>query len=313
MRRGRWAVGLLLCVICFLLPLRAKAEEAHAMTDFEQQIVETGLRLLPYDHPFVLAYEKAHGVDIDSYVAQIKGVTVSGVPFQFGGNGRISGFGENWWASTGDAQYPVHGLDCAEYIAWIYYQLGYTVNDSSAGQFLSGVSGVPRKLPGVREHLVIPSFEEAMIGDVAYNSQNYSYRSGHGSHTQLYIGTARKLGLVEALQEYWPDFPPDAHLVLECGWSDGRYYYDLMKKLKVRHARSSLAGVGVQFFTSVKSGKQMLYQCPNGVFKWQNPDTGHTFRIESRLEAQKRPLQYKAKSGIENIINLSRPIIRPDE
>lgn len=315
-----------LCVLCavFFFSGRQTAEpgriektasvrtEARGMTKLERKIVEQGFRLLPYDHPFVLAYEKTYHVEIDSYVAEVNGVKVSGVPFEFGGNGEYSDFADRWWTRTGVGQYPVGGLDCTEYIVWIFRQLGYTVPDSSTGLFFAGKEGVLRKLPGIREHLVIPSFEEAMIGDVAYNSENYSYRSGHGSHTQMFLGTANKLGIAEALLKMYPDFPCDAYLVLDCGWSDGGYYYDLMKKLHVRNARKGMAGVGVQFFTSIKEGSEYLYKSPQKVYKWENPQTGHIFRIESRLEANGRLVQYKPKSKVEHPINLSRPIDRKD-
>lgn len=327
----------LLCCLFLMTPLLASAEQTDpqpledsaepeeapeeeekntgyrsSMTKFERRLVETGMRLMPYDHPFVLAYEKAHGIDIKNYVAEVKGVTVSGVPFDFGGNGEITGFRDDWWQGTGVARYPVRGLDCAEYIHWIYRQLGYTVPDSSTGLFFGGVEGVTRNIRGIREHKVIPSFSEAMIGDIAYNSENQSYRSGHGSHVQMFIGTARQLGMAKEIREYWPDFPVDAYLVLDCGWADGEYYYDIMKKLRVRNARSSLAGVGVQFFTSIRSGDQVLYACPSKEYKWTNPETGNTFRINSRLEAQRRYLQYRRNSKIEYIMNLSRPLHRPD-
>ncbi|MDL2258928.1 C40 family peptidase [Eubacteriales bacterium OttesenSCG-928-K08] len=303
----------LLLTFCFALPAKAKTKDTKGtMTDFEQKIVEQGLRLAPYDHPFVIAYENTYGVDIESYIAEINGITISGVPFEFGGKGGYVGYSDRWWSRTSVSQYPVGGLDCAGYIDWIYDQLGYELPYSSTGLFFAGKSGVVRNLPGIREHLVIPSLEEAMIGDVAYNSKDFSYRSGHGSHVQLYLGTADKLGISQELQKMYPDFPCDAHLVLDCGWSDGRYYYDMMKKLKVRGARSSMAGVGVQFFTSIKSGSEYIYRSPKTVYKWKNPETGHTFRIESRLEANGRLLQYKPKAKVQYPINLSRPIIRPD-
>ncbi len=282
------------------------------MSSFERQIAEQGLRLLPYDHPFVVAYEMTYGIEINSYIATIGNITVSGVPFEFGGAGRISGFSERWWKTTNVKRYPVSGLDCAEYIVWIYKQLGYDVPDSSTALFFAGTSGINRKLPGIREHFVLATLEDALIGDVAYNSERYTYRSGHGSHTQLYFGTANKLGISQALKAMYADFPCDAHLVLDCGWSDGDYYYEIMRALKVPGARRSMAGTGVQFFTSIKAGSDYLYRSPKNVYKWTNPDTGHTFRIESRLEANGRLLQYKPRSKAEYPINISRPIIRPD-
>ena len=321
MRRGL-SVFLCLLLLTLALPVPALAAvrtaapggqtASSSMSALERSIVEQGLRLLPYDHPFVLAYEETYQVHIDSYMATIKGVKVSGVPFEFGGSGNFLGYASRWWKTTDVADYPVGGLDCAEYIAWIYKQLGYDVPDSSTALFFAGKAGVARKLPGIREHLVIPSFENALIGDVAYNSQNYSYQSGHGSHTEMFLGTANKLGIGAALQKYYPGFPLDAFLVLDCGWSDGNYYYNLMRKLHVSNPRRSMAGVGVQFFTSVRSGGKYLYRCPSKVYKWTNPETGHTFRIESRLEAQRRPLQYKPQSAVQYPMNLSRPIVRTD-
>ena len=289
-----------------------RTEAYNGMSQFERQVAEQGLRLLPYDHPFVIAYESTYGIKIDSYIATVGKVTVSGVPFEFGGDGAISGFSDRWWNTTNVRRYPVRGLDCAEYIVWIYKQLGYDLPDSSTSLFFAGKSGISRNLPGIREHLVLPSLDDALIGDVAYNSERYTYRSGHGSHTQLYFGTANKLGISHVLKTMYPDFPLDAHLVLDCGWSDGAYYYELMRALRVRGARRSMAGTGVQFFTSVKSGGEYLYRSPKTVYKWTNPETGHTFRIESRLEANNRLLQYKPSSKVEYPINISRPIMRPD-
>lgn len=285
---------------------------ARGITAFERKIIEQGFRLLPYDHPFVIAYENTYRVDIPSFTTEINGVELSGVPFEFGGKGSFSGFSDRWWAKTGVRQYPVNGLDCSGFIEWVYYQLGYAIPSTSTSIFFSGKSGVARSLPGIREHLVIPSFDEAMIGDVAYNSEGYSYRSGHGSHVQLYIGTADILGISTELKRMYPDFPCDAQLVLECGWSDGSYYYEYMRKIKTSGARSSLAGVGVQFFTSVRQGSEYIYKCPSKVYAWSNPATGNTFKIESRLEAQRRPLQYRPNYITEYTMNLSRPIIRPD-
>lgn len=282
------------------------------MSDFERRIVEQGFRLLPYDHPFVVAYEATYGDKIDSFVTTINGITLSGVPFEFGGKWQFAGFSERWWTPTGVKDYPVGGLDCAGYIAWVYYQLGIEIPIGSAGQFLAGQSGVLREISGVRPHYVLPSLDEALIGDIAYNSEDYSYRSGHGSHTQLYLGSASKLGISEALLQIYPDFPCDAHLVLDCGWSDGSYYYDRMRKLKTRNARKSMAGVGVQFFSSIKAGSKYLYRSPKSTYKWKSPSTGFTYRIESRLEKNGRLLQYKPSRKIEYPINIARPVQRPD-
>lgn len=291
---------------------RLQAKRNFKLTSFEKKIVEQGFRLLPYDHPFVIAYENTYRVDIQSFTTEINGVELSGVPFEFGGKGNFSGFSDRWWSKTEVRQYPVSGLDCSGFIEWIYYQLGYAIPSASTSIFFSGKSGVMRSLPGIREHLVIPSFDEALVGDVAYNSEGYRYRSGHGSHVQLYLGTANILGISEELKRMYPDFPCDSHLVLECGWSDGSYYYKYMRKLRTSGARSSLAGVGVQFFTSVRQGSEYVYKCPSKVYAWSNPATGNTFKIESRLEAQRRPLQYRPNYITEYTMNLSRPIMRPD-
>ncbi|MDR1620419.1 MAG: C40 family peptidase [Clostridiales bacterium] len=290
----------------------AAEKRTKPITKFERQLVEIGFRLLPYDHPFVIAYERTYGTDIHSYAAEINGVTVSGVPFEFGGKGDYKGFNENWWRRTGVGQYPVGGLDCAKYLSWIYLQAGIVVPDVSNALFFSGTTGVTRTLSGVRPHMVLPSLEHAMIGDIAYNSKNQTYHSGHGSHVQMYLGTANVLGISRELQKMYPDFPCDAHLVLDCGWSDGEYYYRLMRKLKVHGARRGMAGVGVQFFTSIKSGSAFIYKSPQKVYAWKNPDTGNTFQIESRLEKNGRLLQYKPGSKIEHTINISRPILRND-
>lgn len=282
------------------------------ITKFERRIVEQGFRLLPYDHPFVIAYERTYNVEIDSYIAEVNGVPVSGVPFDFGGKGDYKGFNSRWWFRTGVQQYPVHGLDCAKFLSWIYLQMGIEVPTTSNALFFSGKTGVERKLPGIRSHLVLPSLEEAMIGDIAYNSEKQTYSSGHGSHVQMYLGTANILGISAELKKFYPDFPCDAHLVLDCGWSDGSYYYDLMRKLHVPSPRRGMAGTGVQFFTSIKAGSEYLYRSPKNVYAWKNPDTGHTFRIESRLEKNGRLLQYKPSSKIEFPINISRPIERTD-
>lgn len=282
------------------------------ITAFERAIVEQGFRLLPYDHPFLIAYERTYNVKIDSYVAQIGGVTVSGIPFHFGGKGNYEGFNDKWWTRTGVGRYPVRGLDCAKYLSWIYRQLGIQVADTSTSLFFSGKYGVERRLPGIRPHLVLRSLEEAMIGDIAYNSERQNYSSGHGSHVQMYLGTANILGISDELKKMYPNFPCDAHLVLDCGWSDGEYYYNLMRKLKVPNPRRGMAGVGVQFFTSIKSGGAYLYKSPKNVYAWKNPQTQNTFRIESRLEKNGRLLQYKPQSKAEFIINISRPIQRPD-
>ena len=268
-------------------------EAPSAMTAFEQKLVEQAFRLLPERHPFVLAYERTYGVDIDSYTAVIRGVRVSGIPFDFGGSGKFTGFSESWWLPTGVSQYPVRGLDCAEYIHWVYRQAGYTVPSASTTLFFSGKAGMWREdLPGVRAHMVIPSLSQAMIGDIAYNSKDHSYRSGHGSHTLMYLGTADKLGITAELQTMFHGFPGDAHLLIDCGWADGDYYYQVMKKLHIR-GRRGMCGVGIQFFTTIKDTEGTIYQSPSKKYKWKDPESGYTFTVERPLERNKRYLQAK--------------------
>lgn len=282
------------------------------LTSFERKIIEQGFRLLPYDHPFVIAYERTYKVRIQSYKTEIDGVTLSGVPFQFGGGGNFKGFSESWWRRAGDSYYPVRGIDCANFLSWIYNQLDISTPSGSAALFFGGKSGVLRNVPGLRPHYVIPTLDEAMIGDIFYNSEKGNYQSGGGSHTQLYLGTANILGIAKELTHMMPKFPCDAHLVLDCGWSDGPYYYKMMQKLKVPKPRQGMGGVGVQFMTSIKSGDTVLYACPEKVQSWKNMDTLNTFRIESRLNNNGRLLQYNPKVRVQYPMNLSRPIVRPD-
>lgn len=282
------------------------------LTSFERQIIEQGFRLLPYDHPFVIAYQRTYKVRIQSYKAEIDGITVSGVPFQFGGSGSFKGFSDSWWGRASDSYYPMRGIDCANFLSWIYNQLDISTPSGSAALFFGGKSGVLRKIPGLRPHYVIPTLDEAMIGDIFYNSEKGNYQSGGGSHTQMYLGTANILGIARELTNMMPNFPCDTHLVLDCGWSDGPYYYKLMQKLKVPNPRQGMGGVGVQFMTTIKSGDTILYECPEKVQSWKNLETLNTFRIESRLNNNGRLLQYNPKIRVEHPMNLSRPIVRPD-
>lgn len=304
------AVLIGLCALLMLLCLpRPALAASNTMTWFEKKIVETGFRLLPEKHPFVQAYEEVYDVDIESFVTNVYGLPLSGVPFEFGGKGDFIGFNEDWWKPTGNAKYPVKGIDCAEFVVWIYRQLGYTLPDSSAGLFLSGVEGVERKLPGVRKHLVIPSFEDALIGDVCYNSQDGRYRSGHGSHTQMFLGTADKIGITEALQRFYPDFPGDAYLVLDCGFSDGGYYFLTTEKLAPDSARTTMAGVGVQFFSSIKNGGEVIYQSPTDRYVyWEY----YHFIVNSWMESCGRHLQYDPEATVDYPMNIARPMHRPD-
>ena len=317
---GKRVIAFLFVSIFFLSgasPAFAENEQteppaAVGMTAFERKVIEQGFRLLPYDHPFVVAYERTYGVKIDSYTKEINGKIVSGIPYQFGGKYSAAGFSDLWWTPTEDANYPLVGLDCSGYVAWIYAQLGYQIPIGSAGQFFAGKTGALRLLDGVQPHLVIPSFEQALIGDIAYNSAKFTYTSGDSSHVQLYIGTADKLGITAELQKLMPKFPGDAHLVLDCGWADGTAYYTQMKNIGVKKARKDMGGVGVQFFTSIKAGSKYLYRAPRKTYKWKNSDTKNTYRIDSVLETKKRYLQHNAKLKIQNTMNLSRPIIRTD-
>ncbi len=95
---------------------RAKpaAGEKIRMSGLERRFVETAFSLLPARHPFVLAYEEATGRDIKTYTVTKKGVKLSGVPFEFGGGGAVTGFYSRWWNRTGVKRYPAGGMDCAE-------------------------------------------------------------------------------------------------------------------------------------------------------------------------------------------------------
>lgn len=301
---------------------RAAAEQFSTprtapMTAFERSIVEQGFRLLPYNHPFVIAYERTYGDRIDSYTAEVNGVMVSGVPFEMGGKGKHKGFSSDWWSRTGNAKYPIAGLDCAKYIAWVYGQLDITIPDHSTGMFFAGKEGVKRSLPGMRAHYVIPSLSEAKIGDIALSSTGDIYRSGQNSHVQMYIGTANILGISKELQKLIKGFPCDAHLVLDCGWSDGYYYYSMMERTGVTNGRKSMAGVGVQFFTSVKSGDAYLYESPrrlnpDKIYSYWDQRKSNVFRIESVLEFSGKLLQYNPDIRVEYPMNLSRPVVHPD-
>ncbi|MDL2236152.1 NlpC/P60 family protein [Christensenellaceae bacterium OttesenSCG-928-L17] len=304
-----------LAVILLCVPAVACAASeppAASITDFERQIVEQGFRLLPEDHPFVVAYENTYGVEINSFSIEIDGTSISGVPYEYGGKYMKKGFSPSWWAPTITARYPVTGLDCSGYVAWVYAQVGYQIPISSSSQFFAGKSGVVRSIEGLPDHLVIPSLDDAMIGDVAYNTTDYTYTSGKSSHIQLYLGTANKLGIAAELKKLIPKFPCDAHLVLDCGWSDGAYYFKSMRSLRTPGARRDMGGVGVQFFTSIKAGSKYIYRAPTKTFKWKNKSTGNTFYIDSYLNKEKRYLQHNPRKKIEYPMNLSRPIVRPD-
>ena len=294
---------------------RAKGKTNGKMTKLEKQFVETSFQLLPDRHPFKLAYEAAHGVKIKTYKKRVNGYVISGVPFQFGGSANMKGFSSNWWTKKSDPDYPVGGLDCARYLSWIYKQLGYEVPSVSATLFFSGKMGTSRTIKGIR-HKVITSLKDAKIGDVCYNSKTQSYRSGHGSHTTMFLGTARKLGIEKTIKKYIRNFPVDKYLMIDVGWADGGYYYNMMKRAGIS-GRKSMCGVGIQFFPSVKAqnGKWVYsspYRTGRKTYAWKDPKTKQTFAIGYGLEKYGRRCQYKTGTKIKNVLNISRPIIRTD-
>ena len=295
---------------------RAKSKKNVKMSPLEKRLVETAFRLLPERHPFVLAYEEAHKVDIKSYVKTIKGVRVSGIPFEFGGSYNRVGFSSRWWTKTSVKQYPVGGLDCAKFIAWIYKQAGYNVPSASTTLFFSGKEGTSRKLPYGPTHKVITSLKDAKIGDVAYNSQSQLYSSGHGSHTVMFIGTAEQLGIADTIRKYYKGFPVNKYLTIDVGFADGSYYYRMMKKLGIS-GRSSMCGAGIQFFTSIKgSNGKNIYKSPylskKKSYTWKDKKTGNSFTVACNLERNRRTVQWKTGTKIKNVMNLSRPIRRND-
>ena len=296
---------------------RAKpsADEKETMSPLERRFVETAFQLLPARNPFVLAYEEATGRNIKTYSVTKNGSTISGVPFEYGGGGDYLGFASRWWSKTGVARYPVGGMDCAEYMHWIYKQLGYDVETSSSGLFLSGVVGRERKLPGIPTHKVITTLKDAKIGDITYNSENFTYTSGHGNHTSMFLGTARKLGIEDTIRKYYKNFPVDAYLVIDVGWADGTYYHNMIRKLNVA-GRDDLGGVGIQFFTSIKQNGKYIYKSPylssKKSYSWKDPKSGQTFGVAANLERNGRLMQYKPNSNVKYIMNLSRPIKRND-
>ena len=295
---------------------RKKGAETGKMTLLEKKFVEAAFQLLPSRHPFKLAYEAAHGVKIKTYKKKIRGITVSGVPFQFGGTADIIGFSRNWWTRQSDPQYPVGGLDCAKYVSWIYRQIGYIVPNVSNQLFFSGKMGTTRTLPNGPTHKVITSLSKAKIGDVCYNSQSQLYRSGHGSHTTMFLGTARKLGIASTIRRYIRNFPVDKYLMIDVGWADGVYYYNMMRRLGIS-GRSSMCGVGIQFFPSVQAqnGKWIYnspYRSSKKSYSWKDPQTHQTFTVGCVMEKYGRRMTYKAHTSVKYVLNISRPIIRTD-
>ena len=300
----------------YQITIKREKAPVGTMTALEKKFVEQAFRLLPERHPFVLAYEEAHGVDIKTFSKTINGKRLTGVPFEFGGRANIVGFSSRWWTRTGVSEYPVGGLDCAKYMAWIYKQLGYTVPDDSSTLFLSGKAGVTRNISGVKSHKVIASLKDAKIGDICYNSQSFSYRSGHGSHSAMFLGTARKLGIQDTIKKYYKDFPVDKYLTIDVGWADGDYYYDMMKKIGVS-GRRGMCGVGIQFLSSIQdsSGKYVYtspYRSSKRTYAWKDSKSGETFEVECNIEKHGRKFQHKVGSGTKYMLNISRPIVRTD-
>lgn len=290
------------------------------MSDLEKKFVETAFRLMPERSPILLAYQEAHGIKINTYSTTINGVHLSGVPFSYHCNGHVTGYDSRWWKPTKDSKYPVWGLDCAEYVHWVYHNMGYEIPRSSTGVFFAGIAGVQRYTPPVKKtHWVIPTLADAKIGDIVYNSKKNTYESGHGSHSGIFMGTARKLGIADTLAKYMPNFPMDAYLVIDIGWADGKFYYNEMRGLRIR-GRVGMCGVGIQYFPSVKGNDgKYIYASPyrnrkTRVMRWRDPVSGQTFEVSSSMERQGRPFQYKPskKSPVQYLLNISRPILRND-
>lgn len=287
------------------------------MSALEKQFVETAFRLMPQRSPFVLAYQEAHGITIDSYIKTVNNKTVSGVPFSYDGTGHLDGYDGRWWTKTKDKHYPAFGMDCAEFAHWVYHNMGYEVPSDSAGLFFAGVTGVQRFTPEINKtHWVIPSLEEAKIGDIVYSSKNFTYTSGSGSHCGIFLGTARKLGIADTLAKYMPYFPMDAYLFIDTGWADGKAYYSMMRSIGIKG--KGLAGVGIQYFPSIKGNDgNYIYESPyrnskTRVLRWKDPVSGMTFEISAAMEREGRPFQHKPDGTVQYILNISRPIVRND-
>lgn len=298
---------------------REKPADPETMSPLEKQFVETAMRLMPERNPFVLAYEEAHGVKIDSYSKTVNGVRISGVPFRYGGNGHITGYDDHWWTPSGDSQYPANGLDCAELMHWIYHNMGYEIPSDSSSEFFAGIAGVKRFTPGIeKNHWVIPTLAEAKIGDIVYNSKESTYVSGKGSHVGMFLGTARKLGIERTLAKYMPEFPMDAYLYVDIGWADEAFYLDELHNIGIKGNR--IFGSGIQYFPSVKGNDgKYIYESPyrnknTRVISWKDKVSGATFSVTSAMEQEGRPFQYKPDkdSTVQYLLNISRPIIRND-
>lgn len=298
---------------------RENPNDPTTMSPLEEKFVETFMRLMPERHPFVLAYEEAHGVDIDNYVKEVNGVRVSGVAFSTIGTGHVTGFDPRWWQESRVYKYPVWGLDCSEFVHWIYHNVGYEIPRSSSKIFFKGTAGVKRYTPRIKKnHWVIPTLAEAKIGDVVYSSKDMKYRAGWGSHCMMFLGTARELGIAETLKKYIPDFPMDAYLVADCGWSDVDYYAKQYEQLNVCGRRTTY-GVGIQFFTSIMDNDgTYIYRSPyldpaTRAFSWTDELTGYTFVVDATMESQGKTFQHKpGKDKVQYLLNIARPIIRND-
>ncbi len=289
------------------------------MSPLEKQFVETALRLLPERNPFVLAYEEAYGVNIDSYSKTVNGKRVSGVPFRYGGNGDITGYDDNWWTASGDSKYPANGMDCAEYMHWIYYNMGYKIPGDSSSIFFAGIAGVRRYTPGIgKTHWVIPTLSATKIGDIVYNSEESTYVSGKGSHVGMFLGTARKLGITKTLAKYFPGFPMDAYLYIDTGWADESFYLHELHSIGIKGNR--IFGTGVQYFPSVKGNDgKYIYKSPyrnekTRILRWKDSVSGMTFEVTSAMEQEGRPFQHRPDmaENVRYLLNISRPIIRND-
>ena len=137
-------------------------------------------------------------------------------------------------------------------MAWIYKQLGYEVPSASNALFFSGKTGTWRKLPDGPNHRVITKLSDAKIGDICYNSAKQIYQSGHGSHTTMFLGTVKQLGIAKTIRKYYKNFPTNAYLMIDVGWADGTYYYNMMKRAGIT-GRRSMCGSDYRFFPSERA------------------------------------------------------------
>ena len=177
-----------------------------SMTDFERQIVEQGFRLLPMIT--LLCWPmNAH------ITCRLTATLLSEWRHRFRRTVRIRrqkanslGFSETLVDADSRSPISCRRARCAGYITWIYAQLGYTVPSASTSFVFFSRNGHTPLPPRIRDHLVIPSLEQAMIGDSGPIIRRiYSYKAGM-EHTQLYLGTGNRLGIADALLEIYPDF-----------------------------------------------------------------------------------------------------------